>query len=75
MTIPSATLDVSLSEYIRIVCALLDVPIYDTKTTSSASKKVAPKAQSNATIEALHAVFTLFTAFRASTHFNQPVHV
>jgi intraflagellar transport protein 46 len=55
-SLPSADLDTSLAEYTKVVAALLDIPVHESKTTNL--------------IESLHCVFTLYSAFRDSGHFK-----
>ncbi|KAK6173616.1 hypothetical protein SNE40_017034 [Patella caerulea] len=56
--LPSAELDCDLGQYVEIICGLLDIPIY----------KNSP--QRNEKIQALHVLFTLYSEFRNSQHFQ-----
>jgi intraflagellar transport protein 46 len=56
-SLPPADVDLSLEEYTRAICALLDIPVHDqTKDTDL--------------IESLHVIFTLYSVFKESVHFN-----
>ncbi|KAH3743395.1 intraflagellar transport protein 46-like [Pelomyxa schiedti] len=52
ITIPNGSLDIELKDYVKILCAILDIPVYDNL------------------VESLHILFSLFSAFRESEHFN-----
>ncbi|XP_052805674.1 intraflagellar transport protein 46 homolog isoform X4 [Mya arenaria] len=56
--LPTADLDCDLGEYVELICAMLDIPIY--KNTS----------QHNERVQALHVLFTLFSEFKNSQHFK-----
>lgn len=56
--LPTAELDCDLSEYVEIICSILDIPIY----------KGSP--QHNSKIQALHVLFTLYSEFKNSQHFR-----
>jgi len=56
--LPTAELDCDLSEYVDIISAILDIPIY--KNSS----------QHNEKIQALHVLFTLYSEFKNSQHFR-----
>ena len=53
---PGPEIDMHTSDYARLVCSMLDIPIY--KLTNNKS-----------TIESLHVLFTLFSVFRQNQHF------
>ncbi|KAF4686838.1 Intraflagellar transport protein 46 [Perkinsus olseni] len=55
---PSPDLDVDLVTYIRIICAMLDIPVHDNSTASI--------------IEALHMLFSLYLDFTSNPHFATP---
>jgi len=56
--LPTAELDCDLGEYVDIISAILDIPIYKNS------------AQHNERIQALHVLFTLFSEFKNSQHFR-----
>ncbi|XP_057302376.1 intraflagellar transport protein 46 homolog isoform X2 [Hydractinia symbiolongicarpus] len=56
VNLPSADLDCELTEYIDIICSVLDIPIYKNR------------------IQSLHVLFTLYSEFKNSQHFNQLAH-
>ena len=56
--LPTAELDCDLSEYVEIICSILDIPIYK------------GSAQHNSKIQALHVLFTLYSEFKNSQHFR-----
>lgn len=51
--LPSADIDCELSEYIDLICSVLDIPVYSNR------------------IQSLHVLFTLYSEFKNSQHFNQ----
>lgn len=51
--LPSAELNCDLTEYIDIICSILDIPVYKDR------------------IQSLHVLFTLYSEFKNSQHFNQ----
>ena len=53
--LPSPDMDLSLSEYARMVCAVLDVPVH-------------PGSAKSVT-QSLHVLFTLFSEFKGNQHF------
>lgn len=53
--LPSADLDLSLEQYVDLVCPLLDIPVHSKATR----------------IQALHLLFTVYLEFRDSQHFTQ----
>jgi len=55
-SLPSKDLDVSLEDYIRIVCAMFDIPIQGTGD--------------KALTESLHVLFTLYSEFKNNDHFR-----
>jgi len=56
--LPTEELDVSLEEFAKIACALVDIPIHNTTNNKNI-------------IESLHVFFTLYSEFRANQHFQQ----
>jgi intraflagellar transport protein 46 len=58
--LPSEDLDVSLEEYCKMACNLIDIPVYDANPTKNL-------------IESLHVMFTLYSGFKENPHF-QPKH-
>jgi intraflagellar transport protein 46 len=56
--LPGADLDLSVEEYARIVCALLDIPVYPSATSAAGSL-----------VQSLHVLFTLYGEFKANAHF------
>lgn len=53
---PSEEIDLSLPDYSKVTCTLLDVPVY--------------QGLANSLIESLHVVFTLYSAFKENQHFQ-----
>jgi intraflagellar transport protein 46 len=53
---PSEEIDLSLPDYSKVTCTLLDVPVY--------------QGLPNSLIESLHVVFTLYSAFKENQHFQ-----
>ncbi|KAH9488626.1 Intraflagellar transport protein 46 [Bulinus truncatus] len=58
VSLPTAELDCDLGEYVDIIAAMLDIPIY----------KNSP--HHNERIQALHVLFTLYSEFKNSQHFR-----
>lgn len=56
IALPSASLDIALGDYCRLVCALIGIPVYKGK---------------RGTVESLHSLFTLFSEFNSSQHFGR----
>ncbi|KAK3587700.1 hypothetical protein CHS0354_042487 [Potamilus streckersoni] len=56
--LPTADLNCELSQYVDIICSVLDIPIY--KNTSHHNER----------IQALHVLFTLYSEFKNSQHFR-----
>lgn len=69
--LPSADVDLPLSEYCRLISVLLDVPC---PKSSNSSMKTGAKQQSgkpsSTIIESLHLIFTLYSEFKNSQHFS-----
>ncbi|GAB1603007.1 intraflagellar transport protein 46 homolog [Argonauta hians] len=57
VSLPSANMDISLADYIRTICCILDIPVYQT-------------SHSNDMIQSLHVLFTLYNEFQNSQHFQ-----
>ena len=53
---PDSEIDMSTSDYARVICALLDIPIHKL-------------ANNKSQIESMHVLFTLFSEFRQNQHF------
>jgi intraflagellar transport protein 46 len=58
LELPSPDLDVDLGTYVRIVCGILDIPVYNLPNNKSLS-------------ESLHVLFTLYSDFKSNQHFKQ----
>lgn len=56
--LPGADLDMTVDEYARVVCALLDIPVYPSATSAAGSL-----------VQSLHVLFTLYGEFKANAHF------
>ncbi|CAN0065808.1 unnamed protein product, partial [Phaeothamnion confervicola] len=54
---PPPSIELSLDEYCRLACVLLDVPVHD-------------GAGGGGLIESLHLLFTLYMEFKANQHFQ-----
>ena len=53
---PSEEIDLSLKEYSKVMCNLVDIPVHS--------------SLNNGTVEALHVMFTLYSAFKENQHFQ-----
>jgi len=58
LRLPTEDLDMSLEEYAKLCCALVDIPVHQGNNPKSV-------------IESLHVFFTLYDEFRANQHFQQ----
>ena len=56
VALPSPDMDLSVKEYAKIVCTLLDIPVHPRD----------PKA----IVQSLHVLFTLFSEFKGNQHFT-----
>lgn len=54
---PGPEIDMHTSDYARLVCAMLDIPVHKL-------------ANNKSIIESLHVLFTLFSEFRQNQHFQ-----
>lgn len=55
MAAPSEEIDLSLADYSRVACNILDIPVH--------------QGLNNSLVESLHVMFTLYSAFRENQHF------
>ncbi|ORX64942.1 hypothetical protein BCR32DRAFT_297873 [Anaeromyces robustus] len=69
--LPSADLDLSLIDYIRLLLVLLDIPIH----SDNLKLNELNKENSRTTIESLHVMFTLYSEFKNSQHFKAMKHI
>lgn len=54
--LPGEDIDLSLDEYSKVACNILDIPIH--------------RNYDNSVIEGLHVMFTLYSAFKENQHFQ-----
>ncbi|KAJ3290974.1 Intraflagellar transport protein 46 [Borealophlyctis nickersoniae] len=76
LRLPSADIDLSLPDYCRLVCNILDIPVHitpDPPSTKSGKTSANPDRNPAAHIEALHVLFTLFSEFKNSQHFGRGI--
>lgn len=57
ISLPRPEMSMTTDEYVRLICSILDIPIYD---------------QKQGTIQSLHVLMTLFMEFLHNPHFNRP---
>jgi intraflagellar transport protein 46 len=55
---PDENLNISIEDYSKIMCTMLDIPIHQLQTK-------------NSLIEALHVLFTLYSEFKENQHFQR----
>lgn len=55
---PSSEIDLNLNEYSRLVCAVMDIPVYDKNN------------KNNSVIEALHCLFSLYQSYNEIPNFS-----
>jgi intraflagellar transport protein 46 len=53
---PSEEIDLTLADYSRVACNILDIPVYP--------------GLNNSLVESLHVMFTLYSAFKENQHFQ-----
>lgn len=53
---PSEEIDLSLEDYCKLACSIIDIPVHATPTSTNI-------------IESLHVLFTLYSEFKANQHF------
>jgi len=58
IALPGPEIDISLADYARLVCSMLDIPIYKLNNGKTL-------------IEALHHLFTLYAEFKDNPHFGR----
>lgn len=56
--IPSEDIDLTLEEYSKLACNILDIPIHDANPQRNI-------------IESLHVMFSLYSAFKENEHFQK----
>lgn len=56
--LPNEEIDLSLEDYCKMACSLLDIPIHNSQNNRNV-------------IESLHVFFTLYSEFKANQHFQQ----
>ena len=56
ISLPSEDIDLSLDEYSKVACNILDIPVH--------------REGDNNVIESLHVMFTLYSAFKENQHFQ-----
>ncbi len=59
--LPGEDLDLSVEDYAKLACTLLDIPIHSASSNSN-DKNI---------IESMHVFFTLYSEFKANQHFQQ----
>ncbi|KAI9008372.1 intraflagellar transport complex B protein 46 C terminal-domain-containing protein [Gaertneriomyces semiglobifer] len=60
--VPPADINLSLTEYSELACAILDIPVHPSQRKPT---------ESRAMIESLHVLFSLFATFKNSQHFGR----
>lgn len=58
ISLPGPEIDMSLADYAKMVCSMLDIPVYKLSNKKSL-------------IEALHHLFTLYAEFKDNPHFGR----
>lgn len=56
MAAPSEDIDLTLADYSRVACNILDIPVHP--------------GLPNTLVESLHVMFTLYSAFKENQHFQ-----
>lgn len=56
MAAPSEDIDLTLADYSRVACNILDIPVHP--------------GLANTLVESLHVMFTLYSAFKENQHFQ-----
>lgn len=65
MNIPKEGMNIDLTNYSKIICTILDIPIHQMNSNND---------NSNALIEALHVLFSLYSEFKENKHFQNEEH-
>lgn len=55
---PTSEIDLSLNDYSRLVCAIMDIPIYDKNN------------KNNSVVEGLHCLFSLYESYNEIPNFS-----
>jgi intraflagellar transport protein 46 len=55
--LPPSDIDASVAEYARVICAIMDIPVYEGSSP-------------NAIVQSLHVLFTLYSEFNQNQHFT-----
>ncbi|KAJ3033334.1 Intraflagellar transport protein 46 [Rhizophlyctis rosea] len=77
VALPSPDIDLTLPEYSRLLCAVLDIPVHlqpkpsrpNAVNKAGAPTKTSPSSRAH--IEALHVLFTVYSEFKNSQHFGR----
>ncbi len=62
--------ELPLEDYVRFILAIMDIPLHSSQNTSKSIQTEKKNAQSRTLIESLHVLFSLYSAFQQSNHFN-----
>ncbi|KAJ3222596.1 Intraflagellar transport protein 46 [Clydaea vesicula] len=66
INLPTAEINLNLKDFIKVISSVVDIPIYG---NSNGNTKVNDKNSSNY-IQSLHVLFSLYSEFKNSQHFN-----
>jgi intraflagellar transport protein 46 len=73
LPLPGADVDMSLAEYSRVICALLDIPVYARRggAGGGAVGAGAGGGEDSSVVQSLHVLFTLYNNFQTNQYFQQ----
>ena len=58
LSLPNQDIDMTLTQYAKLACTLLDIPVHNTKNDKNI-------------IESLHVFFTLYSVFKENVYFQK----
>ncbi|KAI8809769.1 intraflagellar transport complex B protein 46 C terminal-domain-containing protein [Cladochytrium replicatum] len=70
IALPTSEMNLPLQDYIKIFCAVLDIPVYSASADKKPNTKET-KSKSRAHIESLHALLSVYSEFKNSQHFGR----
>ncbi len=65
LILPKEGMNLDLTNYAKIICTILDIPIHHINSKNE---------NSNPIIEALHVLFSLYSEFKENKHFQNEEH-
>ncbi|KAJ3129959.1 Cytoplasmic dynein 2 light intermediate chain 1 [Nowakowskiella sp. JEL0407] len=72
--LPSVDINISLAEYSRLICNILDIPIYSPSSQEKSKAKSNKPAKNRCLIESLYLMMMTYVEFKNSQHFGHQIH-